>query len=166
MRGFALHYSYIFHGLLIPTCREYTELCKIIPAKLREFLQMFPKMTDWQEEAGLSSLAGLRRENSNLQEYFYTTPQRCTYLGPLLTVCNLVCRNGNEWTQITKLGPFVIVKKSCKTFPSHLQFVAVFRGHQSARQRGADIHPEDCEHGLRRPLLHRDAAQVDGIRAV
>ena len=50
-----------------------TELCKVVPAKLREFLEIFPKMADWQEEAGLSSLAGLRRENSNMQESFYTT---------------------------------------------------------------------------------------------
>ena len=50
-----------------------TELCKIIPAKLEEFLPIFPKMADGQEEAGLSSLAALRRENSNMQESFYTT---------------------------------------------------------------------------------------------
>ena len=49
-----------------------TELCKIIPAKLGEFLPIFPKMADGQEEAGLSSLAALRRENSNMQESFYT----------------------------------------------------------------------------------------------
>ena len=54
-------------------CLSCTELCKIIHAKLREFLQIFPKMADWQEEAGLSSFAGLRRENSNMQESFYTT---------------------------------------------------------------------------------------------
>ena len=52
---------------------ECTELCKIIPAKLEEFLPIFPKMADGQEEAGLSSLAALRRENSNMQESFYTT---------------------------------------------------------------------------------------------
>ena len=50
-----------------------TELCKIIPAKLGEFLPIFPKMADGQEEAGLSSLAALRRENSNMQESFYTS---------------------------------------------------------------------------------------------
>ena len=51
----------------------YTELCKIIPAKLGEFLPIFPKMADGQEEAGLFSLAALRRENSNMQESFYKT---------------------------------------------------------------------------------------------
>ena len=51
----------------------YTELCKIIPAKLGEFLPIFPKMADGQQEAGLSSLAALRRENSNMQESFYTS---------------------------------------------------------------------------------------------
>ena len=51
----------------------YTVLCKIIQAKLREFLQIFPKMADWQVKAGLSSLAALRRENSNMEESFYTT---------------------------------------------------------------------------------------------
>ena len=50
-----------------------TELCKIIPAKLRDFLQIFPKMADWQVKAGLSSLAAQRRENSNMEESFYTT---------------------------------------------------------------------------------------------
>ena len=50
-----------------------TELCKIIPAKLGEYLAIFPKMADGQEEAGLSSLAALRRENSNTQESFYTS---------------------------------------------------------------------------------------------
>ena len=47
-----------------------TELCKIIPAKFGEFLPIFPKMADGQEEAGLSTLAALRRENSNMQESF------------------------------------------------------------------------------------------------
>ena len=50
-----------------------TELCKIIPAKLGEFLPIFPKMADGQEDAGLSSMAALRRENSNMQESFYTS---------------------------------------------------------------------------------------------
>ena len=54
-------------------CSYYAELCKIIPAKLGEFLPIFPKMADGQEEAGLSSLAALRRENSNMQESFYTS---------------------------------------------------------------------------------------------
>ena len=34
---------------------------------------MFPKMADGQAEANLSSLAALRRENSNMQESFYTS---------------------------------------------------------------------------------------------
>ena len=38
-----------------------------VPAKLREFMQMFSKMADWQEEAGLSSLAGLRREQGKFK---------------------------------------------------------------------------------------------------
>ena len=50
-----------------------TALCKILQAKLREFLQIFPKMADCQVKAGLSSLAALRRENSNKEESFYTT---------------------------------------------------------------------------------------------
>ena len=50
-----------------------TELCRIIPAKLCELLPIFPKMADGLEEAGLSSLAELRRENSNMQESFYTS---------------------------------------------------------------------------------------------
>ena len=50
-----------------------TELCKIIPAKFGEFLPIFPKMAEGQDEAGLSSLAALRRENSNMQESFYTS---------------------------------------------------------------------------------------------
>ena len=53
-----------------------TALCKILQAKLREFLQIFPKMADWQAKAGLSSLAALRRENSNMEESFYTTLYR------------------------------------------------------------------------------------------
>ena len=36
-------------------------------------MPIFPKMADGQEEAGLSSLAALRRENSNMQESFYTS---------------------------------------------------------------------------------------------
>ena len=40
---------------------------------LGDFLPIFPKMADGQEEAGLSSLAALRRENSNMQESFYTS---------------------------------------------------------------------------------------------
>ena len=56
-----------------------TALCKILQAKLREFLQIFPKMADWQVKAGLSSLAALRRENSNMEESFYTTLYNLTH---------------------------------------------------------------------------------------
>ena len=38
-------------------------------------MPIFPKMADGQEEASISSLAALRRENSNMQESFYTSVQ-------------------------------------------------------------------------------------------
>ena len=66
------------HELIHELIRYYTALCKILQAKLREFLQIFPKMADWQVKAGLSSLAALRRENSNMQESFYTSLYRVT----------------------------------------------------------------------------------------
>jgi hypothetical protein len=46
------------------------------------------------------------------------------------------------------------------------QFVALLRGHQPAGQRGAQVHPQDCQHGLRRPLHRRDVPQVDRLRAL
>ena len=68
-----LHCEKCKHWVEHKCVTESTELCKIIPAKLGEFLPIFPKMADGQEEAGLSSLAALRRENSNMQESFYTS---------------------------------------------------------------------------------------------
>ena len=44
--------------------------------------------------------------------------------------------------------------------------VVVLRGHQPAGQRGAHLHPQDRQHGLRRPLLHRDAPQVGRLRTL
>ena len=55
----------VFSSVHTTTPLSRTELCKIIPAKLREFR----KMAEWQEEATLSSWAGIGRENSNMQEF-------------------------------------------------------------------------------------------------
>ena len=62
------------HGkIALVRCILCIELRKIITAKLGEFLPIFPKIADGQEEAGLSSLATLRRENSSMLESFYTS---------------------------------------------------------------------------------------------
>ena len=67
-----LQTSYI-SGLVKGDSGTITELCKIIPAKFVEFLPIFPKMADGQEEAGLSFMVALRRENLNILESFYTS---------------------------------------------------------------------------------------------
>ena len=42
----------------------------------------------------------------------------------------------------------------------------MLRGHQPTGQRGAKVHPEDREPGLRRPLHRGDVPQVDRLRAL
>ena len=40
----------------------------------------------------------------------------------------------------------------------------MFRGHQPAGQRGAQVHPKDCKPGVRGALHRRDVLQVDRLR--